>query len=313
MTIIFNPKLNKWLIFILILITLANFNIAKVRKVNAEESVVLNILVINPSIYTAQTITIKQYLPKEVRVEHIIKVDEGLRIKYDANSDSYFVSGGILLGPGKSHSFTVEIKDVFKISEEEIIDLKKQAETLMAPLRKTSYFAQGAILKSEIDAKLDGILRRQADKPANVQDRISLFRETQKDLDTAKNNIKSLKDLATQASGASGIWGIIGGVQTFATWGLVIGILAGFLLLAAIIFAMWRHQMVLAAAMMEKAGLGPDKEEIPGPKIMDATSSSIDGQDEIFQKIRFWKKIFIFIVILGTIIIFGFLLIKILP
>ncbi|MBI5071788.1 SH3 domain-containing protein [Candidatus Falkowbacteria bacterium] len=211
-------------------------------------SVEIHFLITNPA-NTEQTIKFKSFLPEEVRPEHILD-SNGLKVDFDAGASVYFVSGDIALGPKQTVTRKVELKDIWVFPEEEIISLGRQSTDLAAALRDTQYDAQGTILKNDIDSALEIVLQKQKDGYASPQDHIVAFRENKLRMEKVEKNLEKLKDLVVQAGASQGLVGKVGGIQTFATWGIVLAIVFGFGLLAAVIFAMWRHQMALAAITM---------------------------------------------------------------
>ncbi len=211
----------------------------------SEGSIVLNILVINPPDAASRIITVKEYLPEEIRSEHIIEIEQGLRLEYDSGLDNYFVSGEVKLGAGERKTFKIKTEDVFKISEDELNSLKEQSDTLMFPLAGTSYFAQAAILKSEIDANINGILRQQAGQPTNIEKRILIFRDNQKDLQKIKENIGSLKKIVSEVSGKGGVFGSLFGVSTTMTWAIIIIVVVGIAVLMIMLFSFLSRQRAM--------------------------------------------------------------------
>jgi len=291
-------------------------------------SVVFNFLISNPLTET-KTLKFKSYLPVEVKPEHIMDLD-GLSIDYDSSAASYYVFGNITLGPSEAVTKKVEIKDIWVFTDEEIESLKKQAETLAKPLAKTQYDAMGAVLKNEIEATLDIILLRQNESYRTPQDHIVTHRTNVVKMELVKKDLEKMKDLVVQAGASQGIVGKVGGIQTFATWGIILAIVFGFGLLAVVIFAMWRHQTMLAMAAMStdkkeilallgkkkrlkkkpvKAGILKSVALGAGARIRSGVSS---------MKIPFiwrlpWKKILIWIVVIGVVVVLGFLTIKFAP
>ena len=198
-------------------------------------SIILNIMVMNPP-DAARTVKIKEYLPKEIREEDIIKMDKELKLGYDSALDTYFASGEVKFGPGEKKIFKVRTEDVFTIPEEKLSILKEQADTLMKPLKGTEYFAQASILKSEIDANINSILRKQTGQSTNIEKRILIFRDNQKDLQKVEENIKSLKKIVSEASGKGGVFGSLFGVSTTMTWAIIIIVVVG---VAALMILLW--------------------------------------------------------------------------
>ncbi|MFH0779237.1 MAG: DUF2341 domain-containing protein [Parcubacteria group bacterium] len=215
-------------------------------------SVQFNFLISNP-LSEARVLKFKSYLPAEVKPENILDAG-GLNAEYDSNVNSYYIFGNISLGPKESVTRKVEIKDIWVFSSEEIDSLKKQAENLVVPLNKTQYEAQGAILKNEIGSTLDAILLNQSEGYRTPQDHIVAHRMNEAKMASVKADLDKMRDLVVQAGASQGMVGKVGGIQTFATWAIILAIVFGFGLLSIIIFAMWRHQtmMMTAALNMSK-------------------------------------------------------------
>jgi len=204
-------------------------------------SIVFKTVVTNPSPLITQEVPLKYYLPPEVREEHILNIDEGLEVKYDSEKDQYYVSGNFKLSPGEAITLKVSIDDIWVVKDSEVESLKGQAEELMRPLEKTSYFAQGVTLKSDIDVSLDKILALQS-AAVTPEAKIRAFREAKIELNSVFEKIDGLKDLVTQAGQAGALFGFVGGVQAIAVWGLIIIMAAGFVFLALYMKVLRGHE-----------------------------------------------------------------------
>jgi len=216
-------------------------------------SVVISFLITNPA-NSKQTVNFKSFLPAEVKMEEIMDLD-GLKLDYDTNANSYFVSGNISLGPKQSITKIVEIKDIWIFEQSDFDSIKKQAESFAEALKNTQYSAQGVLLKNDIESSINRVENSQKLSYSSPQDHILTYRNNKILVQKTENNLDKLKDLVVQAGASQGLVGKIGGIQTFATWGIILAIIFGFGLLAMVIFAMWRHQMTLFMASM-----GLDKE-----------------------------------------------------
>ena len=192
-----------------------------------EGSIIFKTLISNPSTVATQAVPLKVYLPKEATNKDIIKIDPGLSVNYDPAVSAYYIAGNFSLGPGQTRIVSVEVTDIWKVSEAEIASLRSQTETLFEPLKDTSYFAQGATLKSDILVKLDNIERTQ--KEAYTPDaKIVAYRENVAQLAGATSEINDLKSLLAQASSAGTMFGFIGGAQIFSVWGIVFILITSF-------------------------------------------------------------------------------------
>ncbi|MBP9716732.1 MAG: SH3 domain-containing protein [Candidatus Levybacteria bacterium] len=190
-------------------------------------SIVFKTLATNPSTLITQDVEIKYYLPPELKEEDIIETDEGLEAKYDTEKNQLFVTGTYSLAPGETKTVSVRTQDIWVIKQAEIDSLRKQAEELSKPLEKTSFFAQGVTLKTDIDVSLDKV-ENLMDENVTPETKIRAYREAQIELDAAREKIDRLKDLATQASSAGAFFGFVGGTQTLAVWGLILIVMVGF-------------------------------------------------------------------------------------
>jgi hypothetical protein len=193
-------------------------------------SIIFKHLITNPSALVAQKTPFVYYFPPEVKQEDIIKKSESLEIKYDSTKSLYYATGDFDLSPKETVIVDIEVKDIWTISKEKLTSLKTQATELYAPLKKTSYFAQGATLYSDIVASLDRIdeIQKKAILP---EDKIKIYAETKIELESVNRKIDSLKNIVSQAGSIGTLSGFIGGVQTLAVWGIIVILVAGFVFL----------------------------------------------------------------------------------
>ena len=197
-----------------------------------EGSIVFKSLVTNPSRLISQDVPLKYYLPPEVTKESIVSTSEGLTVEYDAEKGQYYVEGSYKLGPGESLTLSVTVDDgLWDITDDELASLHKQAEELARPLEKTSFFAQGVTLKSDIDASLDKA-KGLRDAAVTPEQKIRAYREANIEINSAQEKLDKLQELVTQAGATGTLFGFVGGAQTLAVWGLIIIMAAGFVFLA---------------------------------------------------------------------------------
>jgi len=194
-------------------------------------SIVFKTIATNPSNLISQDVEIKYYLPAEIKKEDIIKTDAGLDIGFDSDKNQLYVYGTFNLSSGQTKTFSVETKDIWEYSEEELSSLCTQAEELGKPLEKTAYYAQGVSLKSDINASLDRIdfLQKDAITP---EDKIRAYREATVLKKSVEEKISGLKDLVTQVSAAATFLGYVGGSQAISVWGISAVVVAGFAVIA---------------------------------------------------------------------------------
>ncbi len=196
-----------------------------------EGSIIFKTLITNPSTVTKQTVPFKYYLPKETKKDDVIKMDADLKIEYDSTVEAYYFTGEFELPPRGTKIVSIEVKDVWQISPDKVASVRKQVEELVKPLQKTSYYAQGVTLKTDVETSLDKIESRQ--KEGGLPDvRIKAYRESEIEMAGVDKKVDSLKSLVTMAGSTGTMFGFIGGVQVVAVWGLIIVLVSGFVFLA---------------------------------------------------------------------------------
>ncbi len=192
-----------------------------------EGSLVIKTLITNPSTLISQTVPLKYYLPKELKKEDVIETDAGINVQYDTDQDQLYVEGSFILRPAETKTIKVRVEDVWTIRESEIDALKAQSDNLIKPLEKTSFYAQGITLKSDIDISLEkakGLVK----DGTTPESKIKSFREAQLELISAKEKLDKMKDMVSQANSSGSILGFVGGSQAIAVWGVVIAIVTSF-------------------------------------------------------------------------------------
>lgn len=196
-----------------------------------EGSIIFKTMIVNPSKLVSQTVPLRYFLPRELKREDIIEVDQGLSVDYDASEAALFVYGEFELEPEETKTVFVETADVWRISYEQIESLRRQAEDLAKPLAGTSYYAQGASLVSDINASLDRAIEYQKNRET-PQAKIRAFREASIEFESAIRKVDDLKTVVASAGSAGTMFGFVGGVQTVVSIGLVMVFIAGFVFLA---------------------------------------------------------------------------------
>lgn len=188
-----------------------------------EGSMVFRTLVVNPSKSVSQDATVKYYLPSEVKPENVISHDPGVEVKSDSTKNQLYVEGKITVGAGETQTLQVQVSDIWQITATQIDSLHKQVTELSKPLAKTSYFAQGVTLASDINASLDKVVSLEK-ATVTPQQQIRAFREANVEMANVAEQIVKLQGLATQANST---WPKVVGVGS-----LIAVVVAGLVFLA---------------------------------------------------------------------------------
>lgn len=268
-------------------------------------SVEIIFLIINPA-STKQIVSFKSFLPEEVKPEYIMN-SNGLKVSFDANANAYYVSADIELGPKESINKKIEIKDIWVFSIEELNHLSEQAGEMISVLEGTQYEAQGTILKNDIQGSIEIIIRKQKESYSSPQEHIVAYRDNKIALNQVRDNFNKLKDLVVQSGASAGLFGRLGGIQVFSTWGIILAIIFGFGFLGILIFAMWKNQ----ALMTEKILNGYHKIHSAGKIDTQAIEKVRKIKEEEMRKRRkklfgLGKRIFWLLVIFSILALLGF-------
>lgn len=267
-------------------------------------SVILKMLVINPSSSQTQTVPFKAYLPRETKPEYIM--DRGdLALDFDEENNLWYVHKEIRLGPGETATKMVEIKDVWVIQKEEVNSLRSQFEELLKPLEGTAFYAQAVTLKSDADRLLDGIVRKQDEYKATPQEHIVAYRENMESLRAVNSNMEALKKLVAEESGASRALGSLFGVSTTMTWAIVIIVVVGIMILMVMLYTMLLRNQDLEYHLAGETGLQKHPQRGLRRLLVRQTSKIQSHFSETTP-----KTIIIFLIIVGILSLAGGVLIR---
>jgi len=96
------------------------------------EEIVLNIQAINPKDVDT-FVVVKEYLPEGITPAEIID-SSGFKVEYDAKRKLYYVERKVFLKSKTSVVFKIKFRDIWIISEEELLKLKEKIDVLCAPV-----------------------------------------------------------------------------------------------------------------------------------------------------------------------------------
>jgi len=221
-----------------------------------EGSIVFRAVAINPSHTLSQKVSIKYYLPTELKKEQIIKYDPELTIDYDPVEDALYAAGEITLAPNQTQTFLVEVEDIWTFKQEEIDSLKTQVNELTVLLKNTGSFAQATSIKSDIIVTLNKILLRQT-QAVTPENRIRTYRESLLEMNGIEEKITSLKELVIRSGTSGGAFGFLGGMQTITIWGIILIVIAGFAFLTIYLNALRSENKINKAEQKEVAENAP--------------------------------------------------------
>ena len=225
---------------------------------SAQASIVLKTLVVNPSESKTQKALLKAYLPEEAKPEDIVELGD-LKIDYDIEKNLYYVYKELELAPGESVSRSIEIKDVWIISQAELEALTGRAGELVEALRKTAYFDTAVVLQKDLEEKSSGVLNKQEQAlDALPQTHIAVYRENTEMLGSMKTMLARLEKMFIESKIAAGA--AAEKVSVKATWWVILGVIIALGLISFIFLIIWQRQANIVAIKQKTKESSQDEE-----------------------------------------------------
>jgi len=133
-------------------------------------------------------IDIKSPLPKELKPEDILEMGT-LKLDYDVDKGSYFVHGKEKFAPKESKKFSIKVRDVWIIAEEEIDLLRQQLDENLKSLENHENYPYARRMSDRLNEDLAGVLAKQENYSQNIERRIEEYRANLQVLETLRNRI----------------------------------------------------------------------------------------------------------------------------
>ena len=224
------------------------------------ETLVLKMMIVNPSDQYKQIFSLKAYLPEEVVPEYI--VDKGdLDLGYDAEKKAYYVMKEIEMEPGQSVVKAIQIQDVWLIPEKDMERLSGEAKDLYGKLKGTAYEEQGRLLMSNVEVLLTQIFEKQNDETATPEEHISIYRDNKRKIRDVELDLVSLRRFVSESAKGSGsglplpfkgtTWNqdaakaAGGDIPAWVAWRIIFGILIFLGLISFGFYWTWQRQIRL--------------------------------------------------------------------
>jgi hypothetical protein len=222
-------------------------------------SVIFKVVAVNPSKTRTQVVPIKIYLPQEVKADDILDLG-GLELEFDEQKSIYYLyKSNVKLTPAQSRVFEVEVKDVWIIPDEKLLNLNKYTESILERLKDTEYYANASKVADSIYKRLDDIGISQRDETVSRQQHIGIYRNNLKVLDEVEKDIARLeKTLATAGGPLAPEMLAKTKIKAqeptkTATWIVIFVIIIFIGLLALVLFFTWHHQAKLTEDSLTRA------------------------------------------------------------
>ena len=224
---------RKWLVTFILGIILC------VYAQEANCSIALKSVVVNPSRTKTQKATLKAYLPKEAKPEDILDLGD-LKIDYDLEKGLYFVYKQFELKPGEGELRKVEIKDIWIIAESELTALSNKAKEIVEKLKDSEFFEDAVALMKQIEEKQADIIKTQNDALDTIpQEHIAVYRLNVDKMDEIKANIAKLEKMFLEYNLAKGR---AGKVSVKASWFVILSVIIALGVISFAFFFIWHQQ-----------------------------------------------------------------------
>jgi hypothetical protein len=139
-------------------------------------SVILRILVVNPSKEEPLTVPLNVYLPKEVTPDDILDLGD-LTLDFDFERELYSVHNEVTLEPGQSITKLVRMEDIWLFDDEQLSSVLNEANLLARRLEETPYAEDAVVLFETVVKKIQEIIYKQKETTNSPGEHIKAYRQ----------------------------------------------------------------------------------------------------------------------------------------
>ncbi len=163
------------------------------QETASNEPIEMSIVIMNPSKTKAQGVPIKMYLPVEVKPTDIVN-PAGLDIEFDTEQSIYYLfKESVLLKPGETRTYNVEIRDVWVVPQDELNALKDQTKFVVKRFEGNEFYEVAQKLGETIQKSIETVERTQSDTAVSRRRHIGIYRDNLGIISQVKENISMLE------------------------------------------------------------------------------------------------------------------------
>ena len=159
----------------------------------ADKTIKFIVEVKNPSETEEKTIEEKHFLPKEIRMEHVVD-SKGFDIRFDEKKESAYLTQKETFKPGETKRHEIIMKDIWAFPLPKVQSLRVRAETAYEEIKDSMFAASGRFLFDEIIKKVDEIKLSQ-EANLSIKEHIGLFRVNTKKFEETEHLLLKLEQL----------------------------------------------------------------------------------------------------------------------
>lgn len=147
----------------------------------------------NPVNGETKPIKEKQYLPSEVKPQDVVEA-AGFEIRYDQERQQSFLFKEEEIPQGQKKSYTIGLRDIWHIEQNDIDYLRKRADYAEDFLKNSKYAQTAKVIYDQIDPLLKNIEESQK-KTLEITEHISAYRDNHKSFEDAKSDVENIEKL----------------------------------------------------------------------------------------------------------------------
>lgn len=165
------------------------------------EPITLSVVVVNPSSEKTQTVPVRIELPQEVTPKDVLEQGE-LTLEYDDDKALYYLyKEDVALAPKETRIFSVIVKDLWFVPQDQLASLKDYTGLLLGKLKDTEYAPSAKQLADSILQRLTDIATIQNDEALSRKARIGAYRKSLQTIDKIKEDLARMEKLMTFTGG----------------------------------------------------------------------------------------------------------------
>ncbi len=163
------------------------------QETASKEPIEMSVVIMNPSKTKTQSVPIKMYLPTEVKPTDIVN-PAGLDVEFDTDQSIYYLfKESVLLKPGETRTYNVEIRDVWVVPQDELNALKEQTKFVVKRFEGNEFYEVAQKLGETIQKSIVTVERTQNDTNVSRRRHIGIYRDNLGIIGQVKENIAMLE------------------------------------------------------------------------------------------------------------------------
>ncbi len=171
---------------------------ARCAPASAENSITMNVSAQNVTDEKEEKTPIRQDLPREVKKEDVLDAG-GMTIRYDEEKGIYYLYAEADLEPKSGKSFTIVLRDLWKVPDSDFTFLKEQADQRLENQKGKDTYVSAQNFRNKIVTRIDEIKAAQDAQGADTEKRIDLYKTSVQELAEIRQKVGVNDDFMKEA------------------------------------------------------------------------------------------------------------------